>query len=140
MEDFRNTQMSMDDIARTRDTQPGRNEQKTPAPAAQHSFVGHQHTAYNNGTNVPTETEKTETAEKKPRSRKAPPVNTSPIGELQLLTPEDIMLAMRLSRSSVYKLLKSGEIPTVKVGKMLRVNKSDFEHWLAGHTAAAHTE
>jgi excisionase family DNA binding protein len=137
MEDFRNTQMSMDDIARTRDAQPGRNEQRT---VAQNSFVGHQHTAYNNGMNVPTQIEKTETTEKKPRSRKAPPVNTSPIGELQLITPEDIMLAMRLSRSSVYKLLKSGEIPTVKIGKMLRVNKSDFEHWLTGHTAAAHTE
>ncbi|MBP3268451.1 MAG: hypothetical protein J6M07_09075, partial [Ruminococcus sp.] len=29
MEDFRNTQMSMDDIARTRDAQPGRNDQRT---------------------------------------------------------------------------------------------------------------
>ena len=140
MEDFRNTQMSMDDIAKTRDAQPGRNEQRTTAPNAQHSFVKHQPTAYNNGTNVPTEKEKTAIPEKKPRSRKTPPVNTSPIGELQLLTPEDIMIAMRLSRSSVYKLLKRGEIPTVKIGKMLRVNKSDFEHWLAGHTAAAHTE
>ena len=140
MEDFRNTQMSMDDITKTRDAQPGRNEQRTTAPAATNSFVRYQRPAYNNGTNVPTEKGKTVTAEKKPRSRKAPPVNTSPIGELQLITPEDIMLAMRLSRSSVYKLLKSGEIPTVKIGKMLRVNKSDFEHWLAGHTAAAHTE
>ena len=57
---------------------------------------------------------------------------------MQMLTPDDIMQALRLSRSTVYNMLKRGEIPSVKIGNMLRVNKSDFEHWLEQHTTAAH--
>ena len=57
---------------------------------------------------------------------------------MQMLTPDDIMQALRLSRSTVYNMLKRGEIPSVKIGNMLRVNKSDFERWLEQHTTAAH--
>ena len=78
------------------------------------------------------------TAEPKRRQRKAQRDNTSPICNMQMLTPDDIMQALRLSRSTVYNMLKRGEIPSVKIGNMLRVNKSDFEHWLEQHTTAAH--
>ena len=78
------------------------------------------------------------TAEPKRRQRKAQRDNTSPISDMQMLTPDDIMQALRLSRSTVYNMLKRGEIPSVKIGNMLRVNKSDFEHWLEQHTTAAH--
>ena len=78
-------------------------------------------------------------AEPKRRGKKAQPVNTSPICDMQMLTPDDIMRALRLSRSTVYNMLKRGEIPSVKIGNMLRVNKAAFEHWLGQHTTAAHT-
>ncbi len=78
------------------------------------------------------------TTEPKRRQRKAQRDNTSPICNMQMLTPDDIMQALRLSRSTVYNMLKRGEIPSVKIGNMLRVNKSDFEHWLEQHTTAAH--
>ena len=78
------------------------------------------------------------TTEPKRRQRKAQRDNTSPICNMQMLTPDDIMQALRLSRSTVYNMLKRGEIPTVKIGNMLRVNKSDFERWLEQHTTAAH--
>ncbi len=78
-------------------------------------------------------------AEPKRRGKKAQPLNTSPICDLQMLTPDDIMRALRLSRSTVYNMLKRGEIPSIKIGNMLRVNKAAFEHWLGQHTTAAHT-
>ena len=78
------------------------------------------------------------TAEPKRRQRKPQRDSTSPISDMQMLTPDDIMQALRLSRSTVYNMLKRGEIPSVKIGNMLRVNKSDFEHWLEQHTTAAH--
>ena len=78
------------------------------------------------------------TADTKRRHRKAQRDNTSPISDMQMLTPDDIMQALRLSRSTVYNMLKRGEIPSVKIGNMLRVNKSAFEHWLVQHTTAAH--
>ena len=77
-------------------------------------------------------------AEPKRRQRKAQRDNTSPICNMQMLTPDDIMQALRLSRSTVYNMLKRCEIPSVKIGNMLRVNKSDFEHWIEQHTTAAH--
>ena len=78
-------------------------------------------------------------AEPKRRGKKAQPVNTSPICDMQMLTPDDIMRALRLSRSTVYNMLKRGEIPSIKIGNMLRVKKAAFEHWLEQHTAAEHT-
>lgn len=74
----------------------------------------------------------------KHKYRKAQRNNASPISDMQMLTPDDIMQALRLSRSTVYNMLKRGEIPSVKIGNMLRVNKSAFEHWLGQHTTAAH--
>ena len=79
------------------------------------------------------------TVEPKRRGKKAQPVNTSPICDMQMLTPDDIMRALRLSRSTVYNMLKRGEIPSIKIGNMLRVNKAAFEYWLGQHTTAAHT-
>ena len=78
------------------------------------------------------------TADTKRRHRKEQRDNISPISDMQMLTPDDIMQALRLSRSTVYNMLKRGEIPSVKIGNMLRVNKSAFEHWLGQHTTAAH--
>ena len=78
------------------------------------------------------------TAGARHRHRKAQYSNISPISDMQMLTPDDIMQALRLSRSTVYNMLKRGEIPSVKIGNMLRVNKSAFEHWLEQHTAEAH--
>ena len=73
----------------------------------------------------------------KHRYRKAHRDSISPISDMQMLTPDDIMQVLRLSRSTVYNMLKRGEIPSVKIGNMLRINKSAFEHWLEQHTAAA---
>ena len=78
-------------------------------------------------------------AEPKRRGKKAQTVNASPICDMQMLTPDDIMRALRLSRSTVYNMLKRGEIPSIKIGNMLRVKKAAFEHWLEQHTAAEHT-
>ena len=79
------------------------------------------------------------TAGARHRHRKAQYSNISPISDMQMLTPDDIMQALRLSRSTVYNMLKRGEIPSVKIGNMLRVNKGAFEHWLEQRTAAAHS-
>ncbi len=54
--------------------------------------------------------------------------------EMQLYTPDDIMRIMRLSKSSVYKLFKSGDFPAIKIGSILRVDKRAFERWLRAHT------
>ena len=106
--------------------------------------ITQEHSAVTNDSEYNTsETDSCETApvkaEPKRRGKKAQPVNTSPICDMLMLTPDDIMRALRLSRSTVYNMLKRGEIPSVKIGNMLRVDKRAFEHWLGQHTTAAHT-
>ena len=51
-------------------------------------------------------------------------------GSTDLYTPEDIMAIMRIGRSSVYKLFGSEGFPSIKMGGILRIEKSKFEKWL----------
>lgn len=48
------------------------------------------------------------------------------------LTPKHLVNILNLSRSIVYELLASGEIPSLKVGRIVRVQSSDFIAWIEG--------
>ena len=56
----------------------------------------------------------------------AAPVENAPV----LYTPENIMAIMHISRSSVYKLFSSEGFPSIKMGGILRIEKTAFEKWL----------
>jgi excisionase family DNA binding protein len=47
-----------------------------------------------------------------------------------LLTPIDVANRLRLSRSTVYSLLKSGELHSVTVGKARRVSSSQVQDFI----------
>ncbi len=50
----------------------------------------------------------------------------------QFLTPSEIIAILRCSRTMVYELLASGEIPSVRVGsRAIRIQTKDFLAWLA---------
>lgn len=42
----------------------------------------------------------------------------------QLLTPAEVCIVMGLGRSTIYKMFESGEIPSVRIGRQIRVPKS----------------
>lgn len=44
-------------------------------------------------------------------------------------TPKDVQQMLILSKSTVYNLLKSGEIPSVSIGKSLRIPVTEFNEW-----------
>jgi len=52
-----------------------------------------------------------------------------------ILTAQDIASHLRISRKRVYELMqmspKHGGIPCFSVGKSRRVERNDFERWLA---------
>ena len=52
------------------------------------------------------------------------------------LTVEDVCELLKLSRNTVYKLAKDGELPSYKVGRQLRFSRTDVETVLAKRTAA----
>ena len=47
-----------------------------------------------------------------------------------LLTVTEVASAMRVSNMTVYRLIKSGELPAVRVGKNYRLRETDLERFL----------
>lgn len=60
--------------------------------------------------------------------------STIPENAPVIYTPENIMEIMHISRSSVYKLFSSEAFPSIKMGGMLRIEKSAFENWLKAYS------
>jgi excisionase family DNA binding protein len=45
----------------------------------------------------------------------------------RLLDVNEVAEYLRVSRSSVYKMIERGEIPAIRLGRLLRVNRADLE-------------
>ena len=50
-----------------------------------------------------------------------------------LLTAAEVARVMRVSTMTVYRLIKSGELPAIRVGKNFRIRESDVEFLLPSH-------
>ena len=50
----------------------------------------------------------------------------------ELLTPAEAKDVLRVSRSALYRLAASGELPSVRVGKSLRIPKAGLHSYLDG--------
>jgi excisionase family DNA binding protein len=52
----------------------------------------------------------------------------------RFLTLREVAELVRISRTTVYGLARSGELPTVRVGGQIRVSRDALEKWLADST------
>jgi excisionase family DNA binding protein len=52
--------------------------------------------------------------------------------ETDLLTPEEAAIYLRLNPQTAYRLLRSGQLPGVKVGRQWRIRKSSIDAYLDG--------
>ena len=52
------------------------------------------------------------------------------------VTPEQAAEMLSLHRSMIYKLMASGELPSLKVGRARRIRLSDIEDWLEAAVSA----
>ncbi len=52
---------------------------------------------------------------------------------LELLSIEEVCRALGMGKSWTYRRIKSGEIPSVKLGRSIKVKKSDLEEYLENH-------
>jgi excisionase family DNA binding protein len=52
-------------------------------------------------------------------------------GGERLLTVGEVSSAMRVSNMTVYRLIKSGQLSALRVGKNYRIRQSDMEKYLA---------
>lgn len=50
---------------------------------------------------------------------------------LQLLTVAEVADLLRVSNMTVYRLIKGGELPALRVGKNFRIREQDLDDYLA---------
>ena len=65
------------------------------------------------------------------------PVSSDPL----LLTPEEAATVLRLGRTTVYALMKAGDLHPVHIGRSCRLSRSELERYVRGLEAprTAHT-
>ncbi len=54
-----------------------------------------------------------------------------------LLTPREVAEVMRVSTMTVYRLIKAGDLPAIRVGKHLRIRGNDVVKFLDARVVAA---
>lgn len=50
-----------------------------------------------------------------------------------LLTVLDVQRITNLGRTKVYELIRTGELPVIRIGRALRVHEHSLEAWLHAH-------
>ena len=58
-------------------------------------------------------------------------METSNNGRLEFMTVTELAEYMRISRASVYRLVRQKQIPVSKVGRQLRFRKDTVDVWLS---------
>ena len=53
-----------------------------------------------------------------------------------LLKPAEVQAVTGYGRSTVYKMIATGEIKSIKHGKTIRVPIDSLRHWIASHLQA----
>ncbi|MBW3576840.1 MAG: helix-turn-helix domain-containing protein [Actinobacteria bacterium] len=57
----------------------------------------------------------------------------------ELLTVAEVADLLRVSTMTVYRLIRSGELPAVRVGRNYRVRRDELETYLAGQVVEPET-
>jgi excisionase family DNA binding protein len=58
------------------------------------------------------------------------PHDERPLGEVNFLTVAEVAAIMRVSKMTVYRLVHSGELPAVRVGRSFRVPEQAVHDYL----------
>ena len=53
-----------------------------------------------------------------------------PLGEVKLLTVAEVAAIMRLSKMTVYRMVNSGQLPALKVGRSVRIPEHVVDEYL----------
>ena len=66
--------------------------------------------------------------------------NANPPGAapVELLTVAEVATLMRLSKMTIYRLIDSGQLPAIRVGRSLRIPKTSVESFLRDAGQPAH--
>ncbi len=56
--------------------------------------------------------------------------------EREFMSPEELRVWLGIGRTKCYEILSRNEIPSYKIGKVLRIKRTDVERWLEGHKSS----
>lgn len=59
-----------------------------------------------------------------------------PLSQRLLLRPDEAAAILGLGRSTIYELLRAGELPTVHVGRATRIPARDLHRWIEQRSSA----
>lgn len=65
-------------------------------------------------------------------SKKATPKDAAGVSQVKFLTVAEVASIMRVSKMTVYRLVHSGELPAVRVGRSFRVPEKAVHDYLDG--------
>ncbi len=51
---------------------------------------------------------------------------------LEFLTTDEVLGYLRVNARTVYRLIRTGELPAVRVGRQWRIRRRDLDSWLNG--------
>lgn len=52
------------------------------------------------------------------------------------LTTEDVLGYLRVTHRTIYRLIRSGELPAVRIGRQWRFRRTDLDQWLDRQSAS----
>jgi excisionase family DNA binding protein len=47
-----------------------------------------------------------------------------------ILTTEDVLAYLRVTHRTIYRLVRSGELPAVRIGRQWRFRRTDLDDWI----------
>ena len=60
-----------------------------------------------------------------------------PTGEHEFLRTDEVLDYLRINARTVYRLIRSGELPAVRIGRQWRIRRDDLDLWLEAQRPAA---
>ncbi|HSL24366.1 MAG TPA: helix-turn-helix domain-containing protein [Vicinamibacterales bacterium] len=51
------------------------------------------------------------------------------------LKTDEVLDSLKVTPRTLYRLIRAGELPAVRVGRQWRFRRADLEHWLAAREA-----
>jgi excisionase family DNA binding protein len=51
-----------------------------------------------------------------------------------LLRAEEVAILLGLGRTKVFEMLATGELPTVRIGRCVRIPRRELDHWVQART------
>ncbi len=52
---------------------------------------------------------------------------------LEFLTTDEVLGYLRVNARTIYRLIRTGELPAVRVGRQWRIRRRDLDTWINGH-------